>query len=105
MAALLRLDRDDEEEREKLRAKLSLINEVPMDRSFRVLIPRYLLDYAGLKPNGPCVLSGMGMHFDLVTAELFDQRMQNFLKNYDKIASKKKPAEKTAAAPEVKTEP
>lgn len=90
MAALLQYDRDDEEDRDKLRAKLSLICEVQLDSSYRILIPRYLLDYAGLKPNASCVLTGMGRYFEIMTAEQFDQRTERFLKHYDAITSKKK---------------
>jgi MraZ protein len=104
MATLSQLDRDDDEERQKLRAKLSLINEVAMDRSFRILIPRYLLDYAGLKTNSPCVFSGMGMYFELMTDTAFDTRMQDFLRNYSKYAGKKKPQSPGTPAPAPRSE-
>lgn len=94
MATLSQLDRDDEEERQKLRAKLSLITEVEMDGSYRILVPRYLLDYAGLAASSDCVFSGMGRYFELMIAKAFDARMTEFLGNFGNYAGTKKPARK-----------
>jgi len=91
MATLADLDRDVHEDREKLEAKLWFSEDAEMDQTNRILIPRYMLEYAGLKPNCDCVFSGMGRYFVLLSATEFDARMQRYLKNYSKYTEKAKP--------------
>jgi MraZ protein len=92
MATLSLLDRDVTEERQRLKAKLSFTAEIAMDGVFRILVPRYMLDYAGLKLSGECVLTGMGPYIELCVAQAFDERMQDYFLNYDKYASKSRSA-------------
>lgn len=105
MATLADLDRDVHGDREKLEAKLWFSEDAEMDQTNRILIPRYMLDYAGLKPNSDCVFSGMGRYFVLLSAAEFDARMQRYLKNYSKYTEKIKPGGIGTHKPEDNSEP
>jgi len=90
MATLSELDPDDEDERAKLRTRLAYITETGMDRAYRVLIPRVMLEYANLAPNTECVLNGMGRYIELSSAHDFDARMAQYVKNFNRVAAKRK---------------
>jgi MraZ protein len=90
MATLSQLDPDEEDERAKLRTRLAYLTEVGMDRAYRVLIPRVMLDYAGLAPATECVLNGMGRYIELSSARDFDARMAQYVKNFNRVAAKRK---------------
>jgi MraZ protein len=103
MATLADLDRDVHEDRERLEAKLWFSEDAEMDQANRILIPRYLLNYAGLESNSECVFTGMGRYFALLSAAKFDERMQRYLRNFSKYTEKPKPGGTGTTTPEGKS--
>lgn len=100
MATLVDLDRDVHEDREKLEAKLWFSEDAEMDTTNRILIPRYMLDYAGLKPSSECVFSGMGRYFVLLSATEFDKRQQRYLQNFSRFTEKTRTGGTATSKPE-----
>ena len=105
MATLADLDRDVHEDREKLEAKLWFSEDAEMDQTNRILIPRYMLDYAGLKPSSECVFSGMGRYFVLLSATEFDKRQQRYLQNFSRFTEKTRTGGAGTSKPEDNSEP
>lgn len=105
MATLSDLDRDVHEDREKLEAKLWFSEDAEMDTTNRILIPRYMLDYAGLTPSGECVFSGMGRYFVLLSGTEFDKRRQRYLQNFSRFTEKTRTGGTGTSKPEDNSEP
>jgi len=105
MATLAGLDRDVHGDREKLEAKLWFSEDAEMDGANRILIPRYMLDYASLKASGECVFSGMGRYFVLLSATEFDKRMQRYLQNFSRYTEKTRTGGAGTSKPDDNSEP
>jgi MraZ protein len=101
---LLALDREDTEDRMKLRAKWSTTTEVELDSASRLLLPRYIIEYAGLELNSECYVVGMGSYIEIVSVSAFEAQMKDVKANFNRYASKKKTPAVAAARPEVKLE-
>lgn len=99
MATLSQFNKDDPEARQKTRAKLSLTIELEMDSAYRVLVPKYLLEYAKLTPGMECVFRGMGRYFELVEAGVFDALVGDYLNRFDEITDVKKTGSRGGDAP------
>jgi MraZ protein len=105
MATLADLDRDVHEDREKLEAKLWFSEDAEMDTTNRILVPRYMLDYAGLTPSSECVFSGMGRYFVLLSGTEFDKRRQRYLQNFSRFTEKTRTGGAGTSKPEDNSEP
>lgn len=101
LPAISPLDKDVEEEREKLEAKLWFSVDVEMDSAHRILIPEYMLKYAQLKPKAECALAGSGRFITLLSRAEFDMRMERYLQNYSRVAGKKRSASGALPSSEV----
>jgi MraZ protein len=102
-ATITTLDRDVRRDRKKMEAIFWPTNDQEMDQTHRILIPKFMLEWLGLKPNSECALAGMGDYFILMGVPEFKRRLDEYLQHYDEYTDKDEPGDRTAPAPDSHT--